>query len=685
MNRPRPSILEQFDPLISEEKEPATPTALDSDHEDGSDFSDKENAVPAAGEISMCTFFTKGCKTAYPTPIKLTKRLIDVGDVTINGEDNEPECNSEDDDADDENTGVFSLPMTPKPRSMVKSPISTPRTPLADITIEDVSPLPRQKKTFHSRYSPQIVHKSLESPPPPLPHSSLSFVINAVNSTGAAFGKSQASTTKPGLLVPNNHPGSSTPEIQVYSPEEDLGKSESLLNRVPAPFTMSEIDGDDADTPSDTSLLALPIPRASPVNTSSGDPIRQSLDLHASFQLQFQSPESSFDLLNDKISFLEGHSKVLSSFSLDEDSDHQEDNSEPWAGLPQEGEEEEEDASITPTNMTPEKLPTSDNTPPAIALNDEPSTPVSPTPSYTGAPSADVSVPSTSPKAPEAPCPVAEEAEAPTILAPLAAERGTLLATPGYRNSVPYIPPVPALRIVKRTKRYDTRLSKPSLSAACPPLCASPVPPEASEAPQRPQVRDRTTSPPTTTTTGVRRNSQSPVSDGNDGKSTGGPVRPAPTRASQPIQPAKPGAPMPMRVAPPPASSSRQHPLAQRSSSNASKSATTIASSGNGTGAGLGPRRVLVSESQPEQVHVNVVATKPAPGVLKRPEPAPGRAANSGTVVPARSVSVSASGVPRPVAAGLRLPAPTSGIARFRGTAPSAVPVRGVPAPRRFT
>ncbi|KAL0071746.1 hypothetical protein AAF712_000668 [Marasmius tenuissimus] len=682
MNRPRLSILKQFDPLISEEKEPATPTALDSDHEDGSDFSDKENAIPAAGEISMCTFFTKGCKTAYPTPIKLTKRLIDVGDVTINGEDNGPDCDSEEGDADDENGGEFYLPMTPKPRSMIKSPISTPRTPLADITTEDVSPLPRQKKSFQSHYSPQIVHKSLESPPL-LPHSSLSFVINAVNSTGAAFGKSQASTTKPGLLVPNNHPSPSTPEIQVYSPEEDLGKSESLLNRVPAPFTMSEIDGDD-DTSGDNSLLALPIPRASPVNTSSGDPIRQSFDLHASFQLQFQSPESSFDLLNDKISFLEGHSKVLSSFSLDEDGDHQEENSEPWVGLPQE-DEEEEDASITPTNMTPEKLPTSDNTSPAIVLNDEPRTPVTPTPSYTSAPSAEASVPSTSSDAPEVPSPVAVEVEVPTILAPLAAERGTLLSTPGYRNSVPYVPPVPALRIVKRTKRYDTHLSKPSLSAAHPPLCASPVPPEVSEAPQRPQVRDRTTSPPTTVPAGARRNSLSPVSDGNDGKSTGGPVRPAPTRASQPIQPAKPGAPMPMRVAPPPASSSRQHPLAQRSGSSASKSSTTVAGSGNGAGAGLGPRRVLVPEPQPEQVHVNVVGAKPAPGVLKRPEPAPGRAAASGTVVSTRSVSVSASGVPRPVAVGSRLPAPTSGIARFRGTAPSAVPIRGIPAPRRFT
>ncbi|KAL0578497.1 hypothetical protein V5O48_003490 [Marasmius crinis-equi] len=666
MNRPRVSILEQFDPLISEEREPATPTALDSDHEDGSDFSDpeKENTAPAPGDISMCTFFTKGSKPSYPTPVKLTKRLIDVGDVTIQTADDEEDGDSEGENGNDENGDDFCLPATPKATNVVRRLANTPRTPLADIPLQesDVVPLPRHKKIYQTSHSPQTSPKDLRSPPSL--HSSLSFVINSVNATGAAFGKSQTAANKPGLpgLSDNDSTTpSSAPEIQVQPPVEDLSKSESLLNRVAAPFDMAELDGDDADVSSDTSLLAPPIPRSSPVTTSSGDPIRQSLDLHASFQLHLQSPESSFDLLNDKISFLDSHSRVLS-FSLDEDSYHEE--ARRPAGILIEEQEDEEDTSITPTNMTPEKPSTSDeNTPPATNLNAEPATPISPTPqSFTHASSVEA-VQATSPKEPEGHTKATEEAEAPTLLAPFAAERGAVLSTPGYRNSVPYIPPVPALRIIKRTKRYDThpsKLSGISSTAACPPLCTSPAPSEPVEEPQRPPVK-RNTTPPATTFS--RRSSISPSSD-SDGKSSSAPVRPV--RASQPAQPAKPGAPMPMRVAPPP----------RASRATASKSATTGASSGNG----VGPRRVLVSEEP---------LNKPA--VVKRPEVAPGKVVKTGMAVPARTVSagsVPSSGVPRPVAVGSKLPAPTSGIARFRGTVPSTsaggMPLRGVPAPRRF-
>lgn len=44
--------------------------------------------------------------------------------------------------------------------------------------------------------------------------------------------------------------------------------------------------------------------RPNPPKTSSHDPKRRSIDLYSSFQLQLQSEDASFDLLNDKISFL---------------------------------------------------------------------------------------------------------------------------------------------------------------------------------------------------------------------------------------------------------------------------------------------------------------------------------------------------------------------------------------------
>ncbi|KAF9269996.1 hypothetical protein L218DRAFT_982684 [Marasmius fiardii PR-910] len=679
MNRPRFSILEQFDPLLSKEQEPTTPTILDSDHEDELSDPEKENTAPesSSSDITLCTFFTKGPKQPYSTPVKLTKRLIDVGDMTVasagDGEDGDLE--GENQGTADDNDEELSLPMTPRTWTLKRTP-NSPRTPLAEISIRGVpaAPLHRATSRAHHDSSPQLSEEVLKSLPPP--NSSLSLVINTVNSTGTAFGKIQPTTSTIALSasVGNGHPipPPHAPKIQVYSPEEDLTKSESLLNKVPAPFDMAELNRNDADTSNDTSLLTPPIPRTNHVNTSSDDPIRQSLDLHASFQLHLQSPESSFDLLNDKISFLDGNSRMLPSFALEDDSDE-------YEGRIQDSDISEGNASVTPTNsLTPEKLSTpSEITFPEAEPNSPSDSPVSPTTMLPSMTKAEPPSETMSPEKSETPSSARpEESEAATLLPPIVAERGAVLSTPGYRNSVPYVPPVPALRIIKRTKRYDTKVSKPlETTATYPPLCVS----LAQQTPEAPGQRSykaepfsRTASP---TIVPLRCDSTS----SNEGKNPDASIV-RPVRTSQPVQPAKPGAPMPMRIAPAMFSTSRpQSILAQRGLSY-----QTSAAGSNGSGNVVGPRRVIVSEVKHEKpVHKSTSSLMTA----KRSEHGVGRTLKTELALPSRTtyntggVSAPASGMPRPVGAGSKLPAPTSGIARLKG-AGSAAP-RGPPAPRR--
>uniref|UniRef100_A0A0W0FGC1 Uncharacterized protein n=1 Tax=Moniliophthora roreri TaxID=221103 RepID=A0A0W0FGC1_MONRR len=563
MNRPRISILEQFDPLLSEEKEPATSATLESDYEEDSE---KENAAPEPGDMTMTTFFSRVSKPSYPTPKKLTKRLIDVGDVTLS----EISLDiPEEEEEDGEGNDSLCLPATPKPHvGVVKCSDSTLRTPLADITSHHddfVLPLSR-KKTFP--HSPKL-KKRLDTSPAPA--SSLSFAINSVNTAGISFGRSRSgSATKdsPTLKVPQDdvdddhavlHARSRTPEIQIHISEtEDLGRSEIQLNKVSAPFMMSV---NEADT-SATSLLTPPVPRPNAVNLSTN---RHSLDLQASFQLHLQSPESSFDLLNDKISFFDGHSKEMGSFTLDEE----EAEGQNILIEKEEGDEDENSPSATPTNsLTPEK--------PAPLADTNGTTPESPTVESTDTPSGDVPGPESSPVS-----------SRPLTL--LAAERAGVLSTPGYKNHVAYIPPVPALRIVKRTKRYET--SKAGSSA---PVTVSSQ--ESAEASRKiPSPPNAITRPGSSAST---RSASSTSSNEARPKSAAAPVRPPPTRAAQPPpRPANPRAPMPMRV--PVADSSsiaisapKQNPLIRRpplpklSGTGPSSAAAQVV-----------PRRVLVAES----------------------------------------------------------------------------------------
>ncbi|KAG7098975.1 hypothetical protein E1B28_000862 [Marasmius oreades] len=681
MNRPRFSVLEEFDPLVAEQTEPITPTALDLDREDELSDPEKENTVPA--NITMHTFFTKGYKKIYSTPVKLTKRLIDVGDVTVASAGEEGDLNGE--DQEDENDEGLYLPTTPK-STIVKHISNTPRTPLADIPFQESTgvPLHRETSQTHCDCLPQLSKKTLSFQSLPL-HSTLSLVINTINSTGTAFGKSQSATSPTALPKPedNGHPLNPprTPRIQVHSPETDLAKPESLLNHVSAPFDMTELDHNDPDTSSDTSLLAPPVPRENRVQASSDDLIRQSLDLHTSFQLQLQFPESSFDLLNDKISFLDGSSRALPSFLLEDDSDD-------FEGKMHDEDTAEEGSSVTPTNsLTPEKLPvTYENISPEGDPSAQPTSPISPTAMIPTTAKVELTIGISSPKGSKVSSMVPKEPDTAALLAPIAVERGAIFSTPGYRNSVPFIPPVPALRIIKRTKRFQAKVPKPSDAAAtCPPLCMSPASEISGESSEisghRPQIiKEQVARPPSSSTTVPMRRDFASI---REDKAPSAPAIRL-TRTSQPVQPAKPGGPMPMRIAPAMFSTSRpQNILAQRGLSH-----QTSGAGSNGNGNVISSRRVLV----PEADHEKLVA-KPNPSfeAAKRTEQGLGRAVKMGSAPPARTtynIGGMSSGVPRPAGMGSRLPAPTSGIARFKGTTTAVsggVAIRGLPAPRRAT
>lgn len=283
MNRPRPSVLAQFDPLLSE----AQPDYV-SDSEDESD-PDKENSVPELNELSMTAFFSHTYKREYAQPAALTKRLVDIGDVTIADTVDEEEETEE--SGDNGENAFFSLD-TPKRSDTIRLPQNALRTPLAEISLERK---PRQN----------AVHKKVMESPTQLPGDSISALtslVDSVNLSGKTFGHIHRHILPPRITVDNSD-------------------AENDILATPAPFNLqtSTSSLQDASEAAKVSLLAPPSPATTPVSRASN---RLSLDLHSSFNLQLQS-ETSFDLLNDRISFFDAQGKGMSSFlnELDDDSD----------------------------------------------------------------------------------------------------------------------------------------------------------------------------------------------------------------------------------------------------------------------------------------------------------------------------------------------------------------------------
>ncbi|KAJ7675362.1 hypothetical protein B0H17DRAFT_1081135 [Mycena rosella] len=267
MNRPRPSVLQLFDPLSTRDAH--------------SPESDKENTLPDSD------FFPH---VKHPSPVRLTRRLVEVGDVTVDFHDlgDEDDVDEEDDnEGEDEGEDDTIGPGLPP----------SPRTPLGDVTF-DRELTPMRSKMYRRKPPASEVVVSNSSPD----DYAFASVINEVSASGATFGGSHAA---PAVVV-------CSPDA---SPSSSNGDAADTLSTSLATLSLATPTGSlIADTtlvfptPSEASTSLL-VPTTQPLQLSmpSFNPDRSSADLHSSFALHMDmtSAESSFDLLNDKISFLD--------------------------------------------------------------------------------------------------------------------------------------------------------------------------------------------------------------------------------------------------------------------------------------------------------------------------------------------------------------------------------------------
>ncbi|KAJ8468348.1 hypothetical protein ONZ45_g17273 [Pleurotus djamor] len=347
---PRPSILAMFDPL-------ALSRGMVQE-------SEKENATPprqtnSGNPLTMTAVFNRTYKTntqvAQPT---FRKRLVDIGEVTVDEasilalglEELREEMEDEDELGDDEadTTVIFSEgpkellaadnyacsePVTPK--------ASTTRVPLAELAFEnEYTPMLRASRSPAST--------DTGTPPPTL----LVETGEVVDSSKPCLEVDLVTSEGPTEPTPSTHdaihtPGPDTTDADVElelestphlasatstplppSPTASLPSSPDAslpvitFSEAPLETPVSDFVPVELPTDCDTSPSQLaPRPRIRAAGSIDiDDPRRCSVDLQQSFCLQMQCPDSSFDLLNDKISFLANVSEMEPFLEEDEDS-----------------------------------------------------------------------------------------------------------------------------------------------------------------------------------------------------------------------------------------------------------------------------------------------------------------------------------------------------------------------------
>lgn len=321
-SRPRPSILSLFDPLSST---PELDRAASPD-------SDKEN--------DFIDFFNpSGTQHIYVPPRSLKCRLVDVGDTTVEhpnvnallSDELEQEISYIVNDDDENDTLTFrdmAKAATPKWSCRNTTAIETPkasplpRTPLAEISLKDeLTPLAPKK--HYKRQSAPTTRKGIQSACHILPP-----LISSDNYSGSSHAEipqvrvndelvPQSSSTSANSLSESSSPGTLNHSI----PTETLvtGSSSSLVAPVQAQMRTRHLS---------------PMPPTDNVN-------RYSVDLQSSFQIHFPSHDTTFDLLNDKISFFGSKNELDSSFNiLEGDSGLDDDTSIPGTGFNTEDESE---------------------------------------------------------------------------------------------------------------------------------------------------------------------------------------------------------------------------------------------------------------------------------------------------------------------------------------------------------
>lgn len=288
------------------------------------------------------------------------RRLIDIGEMTIDDasmnamltdadEGLEEEFTS--DVEDDENVTLtfqdMAIAATPNwKRRQDDKPSLTPRTPLGDLSLDpDATPIARTKVykrlPMNCRSEPYSDANTTFEPAPnsvnstPMPASDAeptNYENNYDHASPASLVQYETKT------VASSNPSHST------AVDSQLGNSVCTLNLptsvgplitdstipvfISPPSPTSPVEVCDS-SPRDTSSFAQPTLRPNPPSTSSQDSNRFSIDLHSSFQLHMQSPDSTFDLLNDKISFFHPRNGMDGDDSFDTSLDPPEMEAEP--------------------------------------------------------------------------------------------------------------------------------------------------------------------------------------------------------------------------------------------------------------------------------------------------------------------------------------------------------------------
>lgn len=315
------SVLSLFDPL----RTPATPERDAAASPDPS--SDKENDEPICSAGQVTAFFNRVHKHHSHAPVKTPKGgLIDY-EITVMAphyEDEEDEDEENDDvgmildgmDHDTENTrGAEDEEMDVQDENADEDTIQIPlsrRPPLADIQLDSVLSSVPEPEPIPVAGSPETsmwdegdtAIPTVSEAPAGAP---LANVINSINFAGLSLQSPEPSHERSQAAVKESvgvglRPA---PGIAVFAAEP----SPSLR----AAWTPQRCFGTHLSPSPSTSSLATR--RLSPT-TSASDPRRTSVDLQSSFRLQLQNADMSFDLLNDKISFL-GHDSFLESTDSD--------------------------------------------------------------------------------------------------------------------------------------------------------------------------------------------------------------------------------------------------------------------------------------------------------------------------------------------------------------------------------
>ncbi|KAI0789931.1 hypothetical protein C8Q75DRAFT_131856 [Abortiporus biennis] len=368
--RPRESILSLFDPLAGGQSTPDRNTPSP----DAS--SDKENDGPGPVTVFFNRAYTQPAPCTVKTPIG---KLIDFAETPYHGSDDEDWDESLlDEDGEDmmgAEDGTMTGRLIDKLRSsrenefILSSGLNSPQTPsdrrpLADIRLESS---PDGVPVFSKLSSPQSIHTPSPSPTSPQftankqtpSEHSLSGIIHSIN-----LSANQPSPSVNGLGGNHQEDAENSMQVEIMVCPPDSVPQSPVVSSYPSPALLNPRTPL-VSSPSVTSPSLSAASRRLQVNTSSSDPRRTSVDLYSSFSMQIQSPDMSFDLLNDKISFLGlGHDSFLN--GGDDTLDFQKQRE--IGAIPEEVEKKEQDLVIS--KVSTHSSPCSDKT-------DTPSTPAS--------------------------------------------------------------------------------------------------------------------------------------------------------------------------------------------------------------------------------------------------------------------------------------------------------------------